>query len=53
VVTKYEEYGDLKHFIDYIKQQKIQLTETEIIYILNNILKSTVELYNVGVLHRE
>jgi serine/threonine protein kinase len=53
VVTKYEDFGDLKHFIDFVRQQKIQLTDTEVIYILNNILKSTLELYKIGVVHRE
>lgn len=53
IVTKYEEYGDLNHFIEYIKENKIQLSETEVIYILHNVLKSSLELYKIGVVHRE
>lgn len=53
IVTKYEEYGDLNHFLEYIKEQNIQLSDSEVIYFVNRLLKATLELYKVGILHRE
>lgn len=53
IVTKYEEFGDLNGFLEFVKEQKIQLTDTEVIYIMNNLFKATLELYKVGVVHRE
>ena len=53
IVTKYEQYSDLHHFIEFINQQKIQLSDAEVKFIIKKILKAVLKLHNVGIMHRE